>query len=171
MMRETTPDNSYIREAVLHEFRNDVKSIEESYGMLDIVIKKPSLIPVITWLKQHDILQFQFLTSLCGVHYPEQKENEFSVVYHLHSFVNNIRIRVHIFMSENDLNVPTLTTLYAGANWMERETFEFYGILFDGHPDLRIILNVEDMNYHPLRKQYSLVDDTRTDKDDKYFGR
>ena len=61
--------------------------------------------------------------------------------------------------------------MYAAANWMERETFEFYGINFLGHPDLRIILNVEDMDYHPLLKQYPLVDATRTDKDDKYFGR
>ena len=74
-------------------------------------------------------------------------------------------------MTENDLDVPTLTGMFAGANWMERETFEFYGIHFTGHPDLRVILNMEDIGYHPLRKQYALVDDTRTDKDDKYFGR
>lgn len=171
MTTENGIDNSFIRETIIHAFGQEVRSVEESYGMLDIVINKKSLIPVISWLKNHEILQFHFLTSLCGVHYPEQKENEFSVVYHLHSFINNIRIRVHIFMGENDLNVPSLTPLFSGANWMERETFEFYGIHFDGHPDLRIILNVEDMNYHPLRKQYPLVDNTRTDKDDKYFGR
>jgi NADH-quinone oxidoreductase subunit C len=67
--------------------------------------------------------------------------------------------------------MPTATVLWPTANWMERETFEFYGINFVGHPDLRIILNVEDMDYHPLLKQYPLEDDTRTDKDDRYFGR
>ena len=74
-------------------------------------------------------------------------------------------------MPASQPEIPTLTTLFAGANWMERETFEFYGIKIIGHPDLRIILNVEDMDYHPLLKQYPLVDATRTDKDDKYFGR
>ena len=75
------------------------------------------------------------------------------------------------FLPKENPEIPTLCHLYAAANWMERETFEFYGINFLGHPDLRIILNVEDMDYHPLLKQYPLVDATRTDKDDKYFGR
>ncbi|MCE2788423.1 MAG: NADH-quinone oxidoreductase subunit C [Saprospiraceae bacterium] len=171
MSKVEKTDNQFVRESIQNQFGPAVKSIEESYGMLDIVISKDTLIPVITWLKKTETLRFQFLTSLCGVHYPEQKEFEFSVVYHLHSLTQNIRIRIHIFMPESDLKVPTLTTLFAGANWMERETFEFYGIQFTGHPDLRTILNVEDMNYHPLRKQYPLVDNTRTDKDDKYFGR
>jgi NADH-quinone oxidoreductase subunit C len=64
-----------------------------------------------------------------------------------------------------------MTDVFAAANWMERETFEFYGVKFTGHPDLRIILNVEDMDYHPLLKHYQLTDATRTDKEDKYFGR
>jgi NADH-quinone oxidoreductase subunit C len=171
MIPDKQVDNSFLREIMLENFGDQVRSIEESYGMLDIIIEKQSLIPVISWLKGHEVLQFNFLTSICGVHYPEKKEGEFSVVYHLHSFANNLRIRIHIFMAENDLDVPTLTGLYAGANWMERETFEFYGIQFTGHPDLRVILNMEDIGYHPLRKQYALVDDKRTDKDDKYFGR
>jgi len=171
MSKAESIDNQFVRESIQHQFPTAIKSIEESHGILDVVISKNSLIPVITWLKNHEILRFQFLTSLCGVHYPEQKDFEFSVVYHLHSLTQNIRIRIHIFMPESDLKVPTLTTLFAGANWMERETFEFYGIQFIGHPDLRIILNVEELNYHPLRKHYPLVDNTRTDKDDKYFGR
>ena len=64
-----------------------------------------------------------------------------------------------------------MTSLYASANWMERETYDFYGIIFDGHPDLRRILNMDEMEYFPLRKEYPLQDATRTDKEDKYFGR
>jgi NADH-quinone oxidoreductase subunit C len=171
MMPDHKVDNAFLSDCIQEKYGDQIRSIEETYGMLDIVIQKQSLIPVISWLKSHEVLQFNFLTSLCGVHFPEKKDDEFSVVYHLHSFTNNLRIRVHIFMPENDLDVPTLTGIFAGANWMERETFEFYGIHFTGHPDLRVILNMEDIGYHPLRKQYALVDDTRTDKDDKYFGR
>jgi NADH-quinone oxidoreductase subunit C len=164
-------DNDSLQAIIQESFGDQIRSIEESFGMLDIIIHKNTIVPFITYLKNHELLQFRFLTSLCGVHFPEKKEGEFSVVYHLHSFVNNLRIRVHIFMAKVDLEVPTLTGIFPGANWMERETFEFYGIQFTGHPDLRVILNMEDIGYHPLRKEYPLVDDTRTDKEDKYFGR
>ena len=171
MSTGTQVDNASFQEIILDNFGDQIRSIEESYGMLDIIVQKNTIIPFITYLKDHHLLQFRFLTSLCGVHFPDKKEGEFSLVYHLHSFTNNLRIRVHIFMAKDDLEVPTLTGVFAGANWMERETFEFYGIHFIGHPDLRVILNMEDIGYHPLRKEYPLVDDTRTDKEDKYFGR
>lgn len=171
MSTGTIVDNTSLQEIVRESFGDQIRSIEESYGMLDIIVQKNTIVPFIEYLKNHDLLQFKFLTSLCGVHYPDRKEAEFSVVYHLHSFTNNLRIRVHIFMAREDLEVPTLTDVFPGANWMERETFEFYGIHFTGHPDLRVILNMEDIGYHPLRKEYPLVDDTRTDKEDKYFGR
>jgi NADH-quinone oxidoreductase subunit C len=164
-------NNQMLGESISAQFGNQVLSVEETYGTLDIVVEKSIIIPLIKWLKTHDKFQVNFLTSLCGVHFPEQNDRELSVVYHLHSFINNIRFRIHVFLPASQPEIPTLTTLFAGANWMERETFEFYGIKFIGHPDLRIILNVEDMDYHPLLKQYPLVDATRTDKDDKYFGR
>jgi NADH-quinone oxidoreductase subunit C len=74
-------------------------------------------------------------------------------------------------LSKDDLEVPSVTDLYAGANWMERETFDFYGIQFSNHPNLSRILNVDDMDYHPMRKEFALEDETREDKEDKYFGR
>ena len=74
-------------------------------------------------------------------------------------------------MPRKNAEVDTLTDLYSGANWMERETFDFYGIKFKGHPDLRVIVNSEDLGYHPLLKEYALEDGTRTDKDDTMFGR
>ena len=67
--------------------------------------------------------------------------------------------------------VPTLTDLYNAANWMERETYDFYGVIFTGHPNLIRILNVEDMDYFPMRKQYPVEDGTREDKTDLFFGR
>jgi NADH-quinone oxidoreductase subunit C len=67
--------------------------------------------------------------------------------------------------------VPTVTDLFSGANWMERETYDFYGILFEGHPNLKRILNVEYLDYFPMRKEYPLEDPTREDKDNRFFGR
>lgn len=125
---------------------------------------------VLTFLKTDPTLQFNYLTDLTAVHYPDQ-EKQFAVVYHLHSFINNIRIRVKVFLKENNLHIPTATTLWNGANWMERETYDYYGIEFDGHPDLRRILNVDDMTAFPMRKEFPLEDPNRVDKKDYFFGR
>lgn len=146
-------------------------SHEDTYGMLSIEVDRMDLIDLVSWLKNEGTLRFQFLTDLCGVHFPENKGKELGVVCHLHSLENNIRLRIKSFFSIEDPTCPTLTELFSGANWMERETFDFYGIQFQGHPDLRRILNMDSMDYHPLRKEYALEDETRTDKSDKFFGR
>lgn len=164
-------DNNILSDAVSAQFGSNIISIEESYGMLDFIVEKDMIVTLIKWLKEHETFEFNFLTTLCGVHFPEKKNHELSVVYHLYSMTNNIRIRIHVFLPITKPEIQTVTHLYPTANWMERETFEFFGIKFIGHPNLKIILNVEDMDYHPLLKQYALVDNTRTDKDDKYFGR
>lgn len=164
-------DNNILHDAISAQFGDNILSIEESYGMLDFIVNKDCIINLLKWLKEHETFKFNFLTSLCGVHYPDKENHELSVVYHLYSMTNNIRIRIHLFLPISKPEIPTVTHLFPTANWMERETFEFFGIKFIGHPNLKIILNVEDMDYHPLLKQYALVDNTRTDKDDKYFGR
>ena len=92
-------------------------------------------------------------------------------IYHLHNFKQNKRVRIKTFVSKNDPKVKSITDLFSGANWMERETFDFYGIQFEGHPNLKRILNVEYMDYFPMRKEYPLEDQSRKDKDDRYFGR
>lgn len=125
---------------------------------------------VLTFLKTDPTLQFNYLTDITAVHYPNQ-EKQFAVVYHLHSFINNIRIRIKVFLVENNLHIPTATNLWNGANWMERETYDYYGIKFDGHPDLRRILNVDDMTVFPMRKEFPLEDPNRVDKKDYFFGR
>lgn len=164
-------NNALVESLLKEQFGDAVKSTVETYGMLDIVVKRENIIDILTWLKNSSLLQFNFLTSMNAVHFPANKGEELSMVYHLHSFTNNIRIRLHIFFPENDAVVPTATGIWKTANWMEREAFDFFGVKFTGHPDLRRILNVEDMNYHPLLKQFPLEDGTRTDKEDKYFGR
>lgn len=125
----------------------------------------------------HDILEylhkdgFRYLTTMCGIHFPDNTGNEFAMMYQIHSLERNERVRIKCFMAEKEMDLPTVTDIWAAANWMEREAFDFYGFKFKGHPDLRRILNMDEMNYHPLRKEYPLEDGSRHDKEDKYFGR
>ncbi len=144
---------------------------EDTFGMLCIEVNRNEIVDIISNLKSDENLKMQFLTDLCGIHYPDNKGKELGVVYHLHSLENNIRLRLKTFFSIEDPTCPTLTSVFDAANWMERETFDFYGIQFQGHPDLRRILNMDSMDYHPMRKEYALEDETRTDKSDKFFGR
>ena len=159
-----------IEDLVAH-FGDDIFDIHEPYGLLTLTTKRERIIDLLQYLYTHKTYQFQFLTDLCGIHYPENQGNELGVIYHVHSLVNNVRLRIKVFFPINDPVVPTASGLYATANWMERETFDFYGIVFKGHPNLRRILNVDDMDYHPMRKEYPLEDQTRRDKEDFHFGR
>jgi NADH-quinone oxidoreductase subunit C len=164
-------NNEFVVEALKSEFGDKLISVSDPYGMLTVEINTEDLTAIVSWLKNHPQITMNFLTDLCGVHYPEQAGKELGVVYHLHSWTNNFRLRLKTFFSIQEPNVASLTGLYAAANWMERETFDFYGIQFIGHPDLRRILNMDEMDYFPLRKEYALEDETRDDKDDRFFGR
>lgn len=159
--------------ALLHRlFGEDAfTDVEEPYGLLTATTTRERIHDIIAGLQQDQELQLNFLTTMCGMHWPEKKDQELGMVYHLHSLTQNIRLRLKIFFPIADPVVPTMTDLYSTANWMEREAFDFYGIIFPGHPNLMRILNVEDMDYHPMRKEYALEDGTREDKTDLFFGR
>jgi NADH-quinone oxidoreductase subunit C len=133
--------------------------------------EKDANLKILQFLFDDQELQFRFLTDLTGIHYPDRTGEELGVVYHLHNLVDNIRIRFKVFTNIKVPDIYTATSLFPGANWMERETFDFYGINFVGHPDLRRIMNVDEMDYHPMRKEYPLEDQSRIDKDDEMFGR
>jgi NADH-quinone oxidoreductase subunit C len=152
-------------------FDTDYLHDEVAYDFPVIVVEKKAILDVLSFLKNDPAMGFTFLTTLCGLHMPEHKGLEFGMVYQLHNLQQNRRLRVKIFMPENDLNVPSATSLWPAANWMERQEYDFFGFNFVGHPDLRRILNMDEMNYHPLRKQYPLEDLGRHDKDDAMFGR
>jgi NADH-quinone oxidoreductase subunit C len=160
-----------IRQKLKDKFGDALTGWEEPYGMLTFTSPKDLNLKVLQFLYDSEELRFRFLTDLCAVHYPEKKEEELSVVYHLHNLVDNIRIRFKIFTDIKKPDVFSATALYSAANWMERETYDFYGVNFIGHPDLRRILNVDDMEYFPMRKEFPLEDQARTDKDDEMFGR
>lgn len=162
--------SEFVLEAINREFPEALISSSEPYGFLTVEVKKEELKKVIHHLKESS-LNFMFLTDICGIHYPDHKEKELGVIYHLHNLQENFRIRIKSFFPKDNAEVDSITDLYSGANWMERETYDFYGITFKGHPDLRVILNMEELGYHPLLKEYVLEDGTRTDKDDSMFGR
>ncbi|MBK9270561.1 MAG: NADH-quinone oxidoreductase subunit C [Saprospiraceae bacterium] len=147
------------------------KTLQDDYGVFTIELPVSQLYRTVQFLYRDEHLGFQFLTDLCGVHYPDERGRELAVVYHLHSMRNNTRMRIKTFVSQENPQVPSVSGIYASANWMERETYDFYGILFLGHPDLRRILNMDEMVGFPLRKEYPLEDPLREDKQDFHFGR
>ncbi len=163
--------NEEVLQLLNDQFSEAVISVDTPCDFLTLEIAPEMIHQVIEWMKLDQRLQLSFLTNIGGVHYPDNKGREFAVVYHLHSLKNNIRIRLKAFLSNDLLEIDSLTDIYAGANWMERETYDFYGINFKGHPNLKRILNEDTMDYFPMRKEYHLEDATREDKDDRFFGR
>ena len=163
--------NQYIQEKLQEKFGDVVSNFEESYNILSFEATAANNLKVLQFLFDEPSLQFQFLTDLCGVNFPDDAGREISVVYHLHNLTQNIRLRFKIFVPVAAPDVFTASNLFSSANWMERETYDFYGVNFVGHPNLKRILNVDEMDYFPLRKEYPLEDQTRIDKDDEMFGR
>jgi len=163
--------NETIKQRLKEKFADQVSNFEEPYGMLTFEVPKDLNLKLLNFLYDDEELGFRVLTTLCAVHYPHYPGRELAVVYHLHNLVENVRIRFKIFVDINKPDVFTATGLFAAANWMERETYDFYGVNFVGHPNLIRILNVDEMDYFPMRKEYPLEDQTRKDKDDEMFGR
>jgi len=163
--------NTRIIQRLTEKFGEQVTAFSEPYGMLTFEAPKEQNLKVLNFLYDDEELKFRFLTDLQAVHYPDDKGRELAVVYHLHNLVDNVRIRFKVFTDVNTPDVYTATGLFSGANWMERETYDFYGVNFVGHPNLKRILNVDEMDYFPMRKEFPLEDQSRIDKDDEMFGR
>jgi NADH-quinone oxidoreductase subunit C len=151
------------------QFNEAIVKQEFFTDMLCFTVSSELIIPVLQFLHDDSELDYNFLTSLCGMHYPEKEQ--LGVVYHLHSFANNHRIRIKTAFSITNPVILTATTIWPAANWQERETYDFYGIQFEGHPNLKRILNVDEMTDFPMRKDFPLEDQTREDKNDSMFGR
>ncbi len=163
--------NETIQNKLIEKFGDQVLNFSTASGILSFESPKEINLKILQYLYEEPSLGFTFLTDLCGVNYPDNIGAELVVVYHLHNFSENIRLRYSISTSINETAVFTVSKLFESANWMERETYDFFGINFVGHPNLKRILNVEEMDYFPLRKEYPLEDQTRIDKDDEMFGR
>jgi len=143
--------SSYLQEK-LGASRN---SVALAYGDLSVEVDAARLLDVLTFLRDDVQCQFISLIDISGVDYP-YRSHRFDVVYHLLSPRQNLRIRVKVATDE-DTPVPSATPVYPGADWYERETYDLYGVLFSGHPDLRRILTDYGFDGHPLRKDFPLT--------------
>jgi NADH-quinone oxidoreductase subunit C len=168
MALETTIIESKLSE----KFGAEVMNFRMERDIFTLEATPAAIKEVIRFMKEDETLRFNFLTDLCGVHYPDNDKNaQFTVVYLLHNWIDNVRVRVKTFLDGGKPEVDSVVEVFASANWMERETYDFYGIIFKGHPNLKRILNDDGMVSFPMRKDYPLEDPGRTDKDDRFFGR
>jgi len=163
--------NEHLKNRLTEKFGETLSGFEETYGMLTAIVPAAMNLKVMQFLYDDEALKFRFLTDIAAVHYPDRKGEELCVVYHLHNLMDNVRIRLKAYIPIDQPDIFTATALFSGANWMERETYDYFGVNFVGHPDLRRILNVDEMDYFPMRKEYPMEDPSRVDKDDEMFGR
>ncbi len=126
-----------------------------AFGELTVVVGREDIVSVLTKLRDDPVLLFEILIDICGVDYPERAER-FEVVYHLLSPRKNQRVRVKVTTDEHS-PVPSVIPVFPAANWYERETYDMYGILFSGHPDLRRLLTDYGFQGFPLRKDFPLT--------------
>lgn len=125
-------------------------------GELTFFVRRERLLEVMRQLRDDAHLRFELCASVSGVHYPTDAGAEFHVVYHLQSFTHNRRLRVEVTCPDGDCHVPSVVSIYPAADWHERETWDMFGVLFDGHPHLTRILMPDDWLGHPQRKDYPL---------------
>lgn len=144
---------------IREKFQEWVLSIHSDFGDETAVVQKEAVLDAVKFLRDDPSMQFNFLMDLTAVDYlkfPQEHGMRFEVVYHFYSREFNKRFRIKTPVPENDLNVPSISSLYGVANWMEREVYDMYGISFAGHPDLRRILLFPEFEGYPLRKDYRI---------------
>jgi NADH-quinone oxidoreductase subunit C len=161
--------NEDLKARLTQKFGETLQGFEETYGMLGVTVPSKEIIKVLQYLNEAS--GFNFLTDIAAVHYPDRTGEELCVVYHLHNLADNIRLRIKAYIPVAQPDIFTAVNVYPGANWMEREAYDFYGVNFIGHPNLTRIMNVDEMDYFPQRKEYPMEDASRRDKDDEMFGR
>ena len=162
--------NQEVLQKITATFGERISVPSEPFGLLTLETTKDTILELLAFLKDDKQLAFNYLTDITAIHYPET-QLALGVIYHVHSLSNNVRIRIKVFLSSDNPEIPSATPLWHGANWMERETYDFFGIIFTGHPNLQRILNVDDMEVFPMRKEFPLEDPNRVDKKDFFFGR
>ena len=143
-----------IAEKIKEVFPEEVLTVSEFRGQVSVSLRKNRIRDIARYLHDDPDLYFDYLIDVCGVDYLGKKEKRFEVVYHLFSIKHRHALRLKAEVSESNPAIDSVTPVWVGANWHERETFDLYGIKFNGHPDLRRILLPEDWEGHPLRKDY-----------------
>jgi len=153
-------DLSSVLDSLKNEFPQSIIDVKEFRGETTLFITKDSIREIFGLLK--DRFDFTFLADVTAVDYLGIKTPRYEVVYHIHRFgpeyEENVRVRIKTDVSEDDLKIDSLTTIWTGADWLEREVYDMFGIEFTGHPDLRRILMPEDYGPYPLRKDFDVRD-------------
>jgi NADH-quinone oxidoreductase subunit C len=150
----TTP--SQLVTALQREHDHWVTEISEAHGEVTAIVPRVHIVDVCSALKNGADARFDFLADLCGADRGVEEEPRFEVNYHLFSTTKHHRIRLKVLLNENDVRAPTVTGVWRTANWHERETFDLFGVVFEGHPDLRRILLPDDWQGYSLRKDFPL---------------
>jgi NADH-quinone oxidoreductase subunit C len=125
-------------------------------GEITFHVRREDLLQVMQTLRDDPELRFEFCSGVSGVHFPHDLGAELHAVYHLLSMTHNRRIRVEVTCPDQDPHIPSVVSVYPGNDWQERETYDFFGIVFDGHPGLTRIEMPDDWPGHPQRKDYPL---------------
>jgi NADH-quinone oxidoreductase subunit C len=125
-------------------------------GELTLEVSRDALVTVAQTLRDDPALRFELCLGVSGVHYPDETGRELHAVYPLMSITHNRRIRLEVAAPDSDPHVPSLFSVYPTTDWHERETYDFFGIIFDGHPSLTRIEMPDDWEGHPQRKDYPL---------------
>jgi NADH-quinone oxidoreductase subunit C len=165
-------ENTLIQDKLTETFDTSVFNFQLERDIFSIETTADKITALILFLKNDSDLRFHFLTDLCGIHYPDNEaDRQFAIVYHMHNWYENKRIRIKVYLSGEKPEIKSISNIFLSSNWMERETYDFFGINFIGHPQLKRILNMDEMISFPMRKEFPLEDSGRTDKDDRFFGR
>lgn len=137
-------------------FPEEVLDVREFRGEASVTLRKDRIVEICRFLHDEPDLFFDFLVNLCGTDYLGRKDNRFEVVYNLYSIRHRHALRLKAEVPEKDISIASVVPVWAGANWLERECFDMFGIIFTGHPDLRRVLLPADWEGYPLRKDYPL---------------
>ncbi len=148
--------NEKVKEKLQAAFPGVPFEFTEFRGELTAVVPKDRIVEICRFLKEDAELAFDLLADLCGIDM-NTPENRFGVIYNLYSLKNKHRIRLKVFASGENPKVPTVTGVWSTANWHERETFDMFGIIFEGHPDLRRMYMPDEFEHYPLRKDFPLM--------------
>ena len=148
-------DASVTLKKLTERFPGSILETHSHRGDDTAIVKKEDILEICTFLRDDKELLYNFMMDLTAVDYMG-KEPRFEVVYHLYSLKYNRRVRIKARVSESECHIDSIVPIWICANWFEREVFDMYGIIFDGHPELRRILLYEGFQGHPLRKDYPL---------------
>ena len=146
------PEDALLRR-LIEKFGEAVLATHDFRGDRTAIVDRGALVEVCTWLRDDPENDFAMLVDLTAVDYLGRKPR-FEVVYHLYSIEKNHRFRLKVPVEEDDAKLPSTVTVWSGANWLEREAWDLYGVEFEGHPEMKRIYLYEEFEGHPLRKDY-----------------